>query len=289
MNVARRFAWTWILMALAASPVVAQESLTTARELYASAEYEAALSTLGRLKHDDTASGEEIARYRVLCLIALGRSAEADQVIESILAGNPLYQPGTEAAPRVHAQFTAVRRRLSPSLARRLYTEAKAAFDRKEFAEAVRKLQHTLDFLDHPDAADLPELADLRTLTAGFLELGRRSLPPPEPPRPAATLEARRTAAPVPPPSDPIVIRQDMPPWTTDPAGLLFESEFRGAIEVEIDEHGNVTGATMLVPIHPSYDPILLKAARAWKYQPARRYGQAVKIRKRVDVVLRPR
>jgi hypothetical protein len=45
----------------------------------------------------------------------------------------------------------------------------------------------------------------------------------------------------------------------------------------------------MIEPIHPAYDPELVEAAKAWRYDPARRDGQPVVSIKRVDVVLRPR
>lgn len=282
----------WVVCA--AGSAVAQDALVSVRELYASAEYEEALTALGRLRTDpEVRSTVEIDRYRVLCLMALGRSAEADQVIEKIVTNDPLYQPGSDAAPRIRAAFSTVRRRLSPGLARSLYAEGKAAFDRKAFSEATHKLERTISVIDGPDAANHSELADLRTLAAGFLDLSRASLPP----VPAAPVIETPVNSPVEPsatvaflpPTDPVVIRQDMPRWTTAIAGNLFEAEFRGLIEVEIDERGDVIAASVVEPIHPLYDSVLLKAARDWKYEPARRNGLAVKTRKRVDIVLRPR
>ena len=55
-------------------------------------------------------------------------------------------------------------------------------------------------------------------------------------------------------------------------------AEFRGAIEVDIDERGLVVGAEIAEPIHPLYDGLLLRAARDWQYEPARRNGQPVKV-----------
>jgi len=36
------------------------------------------------------------------------------------------------------------------------------------------------------------------------------------------------------------------------------------------------------------YDPLLLVAARDWKYEPARINGRPTAVRKRVEVVLKP-
>src|SRR5262245_45014056 len=108
------------------SSASAQNGLDSVRNLYASAEYEEALSALGRIKAETPANGLEIDRYRALCLIALGRGSEADRVIESIVTADPLYQPSaTDASPRVRTAFTTVRDRMLPTVARSLYLEAK--------------------------------------------------------------------------------------------------------------------------------------------------------------------
>ncbi len=289
MSSSIRFALAILLVGAASS--AAQDSLDPVRDLYASAEYEEALSALGRLKTNaDTGGLPEIDRYRMLCLIALGRSTEADQVIETIVTGDPLYQPGAaDAAPRVRAAFAAVRRRVLPGVVRSLYANAKAAFDRKAFPEAAEALDRTVRVIDNLDAAENGDLADLRLLASGFLELSRASLPPPPSPvtAPPANVAASTETVAVPPTaSSAVAIRQDVPRW---PFFLgMTSGEFRGTIEVEIDESGNVISAQMVQPIHALYDPLLLKAAREWKYEPARVGTRPTKMRKRIDIVLRP-
>jgi hypothetical protein len=277
----------------AASPASAQDLLDPVRLLYASAEYEEALTTLGRLRTEAAADeATEIDRYRALCLIALGRSAEADKAIESIVKADPLFQPApAEASPRVRAAFDEVRRRLLPGIVRSSYAEAKAAYDRDEFEDAAQKLERTLRVLDDPDAGSQPELADLRVLITGFLDLSKAALEKSAsgaPPSAAANAPAPQPAAPVPPTIiEPVVIRQELPPWTVSSGSAATRGEFRGMIEIDIDERGNVMLATLTDSVHPQYDPLLLNAARDWQYQPARRNGQPVKSRKRVEVVLR--
>jgi hypothetical protein len=272
----------------------AQDTLEPIRELYATADYEGALTALGRLQVEAGSVPKlEIDRYRVFCLVALGRSAEAGQVIEGIVTEDPLYHPSSDdAPPRIRAAFTQVRRRLLPTLVRRLYAEGKAAYDQKAFPEAVQTFEKTLKIIDAPDTADHLDLADLRTLAVGFLQLSRASIVPArakfEPSAgPAAVVPRRSTVAPA--SSEPVALRQILPPWTHAQNGPLFDAEYRGTIEVDIDERGQVVNAEITMPIHPLYDPVLLLAARDWKYEPARRNGQPVKIRKRVDVVLRSR
>ena len=75
---------TLAILLLSSARAAAQDSLDPVRSLYASAEYEEALAAIGNLKSNvDLAGVVEIDRYRALCLIALGRSAEADRAIET--------------------------------------------------------------------------------------------------------------------------------------------------------------------------------------------------------------
>ena len=282
---------------IAAATATAQDSLGSVRDLYASAEYEEALTALGRLKAEGNSAVVEIDRYRVLCLIALGRSSEADRVIESIVTSDPLYQPAAaDAAPRVRTAFNTVRQRMLPGVARTLYVDAKAAFDRKAFPEAVEALDKTVRVIDSIEAPARADLGDLRVLASGFLELSRASLAPPAPPPAAASASAPSAAAnsaepaPVPAPrlatTHLVVLRQDVPPL---PFSLsMVSGEYRGAVEVDIDDRGNVVNAVILQPIHAVYDPLLLKAASQWKYEPPRIAGKPIPSRKRVEIVLRP-
>jgi TonB family protein len=66
------------------------------------------------------------------------------------------------------------------------------------------------------------------------------------------------------------------------------KAQYRGAIEVEINEAGNVVGARVIQSVHVLYDPLLLEAAREWKYEPARIDGRPTAVHKRVEVVLKP-
>src|SRR5205085_12523197 len=85
------------------------------------------------------------------------------------------------------------------------YAQAKAAFDRKEFAAAADGFSQVLSALADPDVsaeAKQPPLADLRTLAGGFQELAAKAAaPPPPPPLPVVA-----TAPPAPPPAPRIYI-----------------------------------------------------------------------------------
>ena len=191
---------------LSASAAVAQnaaDALDPVRQLYASAEYEEALTALGRLKPETPASGLEIDRYRALCLIALNRDSEAARVIESIVAVDPLYQPSaSDASPRVRTAFSVVRERVLPALARALYLEAKAAYDGKAYADAAQALERTVRVIDTIESPAKNELADLRVLASGFLDLSKAAAAPPAPAAPAAPAQPE-IAAPPPAPAGP--------------------------------------------------------------------------------------
>jgi tetratricopeptide (TPR) repeat protein len=285
---------TLAILLLSSASAAAQDSLDPVRTLYESAEYEEALAAIGRLKSNAALGGVvEIDRYRALCLIALGRSAEADQAIETTVTLDPLYQPAAaDASPRVRAAFAAVRRRVLPTVVRSLYASAKAAYDRKAFAEAADGLDKTVRVIDNLEGSN-PELGDLRMLASGFLDLSKAaiakaSVPPPPAPTPAKVVEAPVTLAPAPPlPFFNVVAkRQDLPPLPFSLAGT--KGQYRGTVEVDINEAGNVVGARVIQSVHVLYDPLLLAAARDWKYEPARMDGRPMAVRKRVIVVLKP-
>src|SRR5262245_13775999 len=123
-----------------AQTAAAQPALDSVRELYASADYEGVLSALGELSTDDLVprDSRELSRYRVLCLVALERSEEAERAMEEMLRRDPLYSiSAAEASPRIVAAFAAVRRRTLPAVARALYQDGRAAYGRKSYAEAV--------------------------------------------------------------------------------------------------------------------------------------------------------
>ncbi|MGQ0733241.1 MAG: hypothetical protein ACT4QD_06240, partial [Acidobacteriota bacterium] len=127
------------VLAVSVVPAVAQEdALAPVRTMYASAEYETALAELSRLATHPGGPSLEMDRYRLLCLVALGRSTEATTVIERLVADQPLFDPASlELPPRVRTAFQDARQRILPGIARRLYGEGKNAFEKKAFDEAA--------------------------------------------------------------------------------------------------------------------------------------------------------
>jgi TonB family protein len=270
----------------------AQESLQAAKDLYASAAYEDALRVLSRLNAGDVQ--REVARYRVFCLIALGRTVEAEKAIQTVVDGDPLYVPDSaDVSPRIRELFVRTRQQLVPEIARRMYAEAKSALNRKDSAAAIAGFESLVRLIDGSENSTEGDLGELRFLAVAFLDLSRATMVAQQAPterltRPAVSQPVNETAARVPEVIPPVAIRQMMPKWVPSDA-MSRQAPFRGSIRVMISASGSVEGAEMVRPIHPMYDTLLLQAARSWEYQPARRDGVALASEQIVQVELKPR
>jgi hypothetical protein len=290
--------------------------LDAARELYASAEYERALAMLDGLKSGDRSREEQqtIELHRVLCLVAIGKDADAKAAMEGLVSQDPMYRPTADLPPRVRTTFSETRKRLLPAVAQSAYQQAKIAFDVKDFTAAQRGFALVLQVLSDPDVeaqASKSPLADIRTLATGFHELSAKAVTPPEPmpiarplPQSPAAPELPRSlpqpqAAPEVPRSLPRVAKiynasdgNVVPPLTLHQQIPPFRGQVRqpqtGIIEVVIDTMGGVESATIIASINPQYDRLALGAAKLWMYQPARLDGTPVKYLKRIQVNLVP-
>jgi hypothetical protein len=187
-----------VIAALISIPTHAADSLAAARDLYAAAEYEDALALLNQLRPGDHAPDERrtIEQYRAYCLLALGRSVDAEQAIAAVVTATPLYKPsGADASPRVRSAFSDVRRRMLPSIIQEKYAAAKVAFDRKNFSIAATVFTEVVEAMSDPDVEDVvkqPPLADLRVLAIGFRDLSVSAAAPP----PVLVRETPPTTAP---------------------------------------------------------------------------------------------
>ena len=95
-------------VAFSVSAQAADGTLAAARDLYVSASYDDALAMLSGLStaSPTTEERQSIDLYRTLCLFALGRSNDADRIIEGMLMREPLYRPSSEElSPRVTSAF----------------------------------------------------------------------------------------------------------------------------------------------------------------------------------------
>ena len=296
----------WTLAAQDGVQAPAAGDLATAKALYASGEYEDALSNLAAAKPED--SIDEVEQCRSLCLLALGRMAEVQHSLEALVNHNPLFKMSeADVSPRLVAIFHDVRKRLLPAAVRDLYAKGMTNFEQSHYDLAKPQFEELLTLLGDDDLADnAASLADLKILADGFLKLANAQL--------AAKADATNTtsrtnsksapstneeAPPTAPPAERTYVAEDrevtapvevscpLPEW--HPVTTSQMREYRGVLKVVINAQGKVESASFLVSAHPAYDPLLLAAVKDWQYRPALRNGQPVKYQKLIPVVLRPR
>lgn len=294
----------------------AQETLDAVRDLYSSAAYEDALTVLDRLSTTAGPAADRfpINKYRAFCYLALGRTTEAEHVIENLISDNPLYHPSdSEASPRLRSAFSAVRQRMLPSIVQQKYAAAKLAFDYKNYEAAEAGFAEIVNALADPDlgaAGNRPPLSDIGTLALGFRDLSAQAVArtaaaaaaAAEAADAAAAAEAaalaeaarvREAAAALPAPprifslsdagvSAPVIIRQDFPNYP-----LQFGPMTNGSLDILIDETGMVEEAVMRTSANARYDQLALAATKNWKFKPATLDGKPVKFRKIISVSLK--
>jgi protein TonB len=276
-----------LAVALLASPAAAQDALEEAKAQYAAASYEEALSTLARVDVAPAARRVETEQYRAFCLIALGRTPDAERAVASLVATDPSYVPSPSvASPKVLQLVSEMRRKELPGVARKLLEDGRTAFKEKQFEQARQQFALLLQVLDDPALKGRPEVEDMRVLADGFVALATASAAPPPAPPAAAPVETIVQNEPVIEP--PIAVQQTLPEWQP-PDRMAASRDYVGAIKVRIGVDGRVKSAAIQTPTNPTYDARLLAASRAWVYRPATRNGTPVESEKVIAVQLRRR
>jgi hypothetical protein len=276
--------------------VWAQESLQTAQALYASASYDEALAMLERLQKQPlpSAAAVELQQNRALCLLALGRTADAEDALAVVVKTDPTYRPAeATTAPRVRTIFKDVRSKLLASVIVSVYNDARGAYDQHQFADALKGFEQVQTLVADPDlpAADAKAVQEYKVLADGFAKLADAAA---HPPAPAPAAAATAPAPPAPPAPDytrvfdsndknvtpPVTLRQDMPRWVAQGQPLPRG----GALELIIAAEGVVERATLTQGMSPTFDHQLLEATKNWKYQPATLDGHPVRYRKLIRI-----
>jgi tetratricopeptide (TPR) repeat protein len=287
------------------APVSAQEPLTKAKALYDAANYEDALSLLAPVQKP------EAQQYRALCLLALGRSQDASNEVDSLIASAPTFEPSAEdVSPRFVSLVSDAKKRLLPGIARKTFNEARDQFKSGDRAGAAKKFDLVVTLAATDGFKDTSEAEDLRTLASGFIELADASQLREEQkataPAPPKTAEATApspipTTTTVPPSSvaapsssgthltptevsQPVVVRQIIP---AIPSGIAGMGSPTASVRVEIGTDGHVISASMQQSAHPLYDRLVLQAAHEWLYTPAMLNGRPVPSEKVVTIQLR--
>ncbi len=306
--ISRRLLGLALLAALWPATATAQDSLQAAQALYASAAYGEALAVLDRLQRQPLLPDEtrDVQQNRALCLLALGRTGDAETAITAVVTADPAFRPSdANESPRVLAAFKDVRSKLLPGLIASRYNDARAAYDRKEWSEAEKGFHLVAMLAGDPDLndADVKAAQDYKVLADGFEKLAAAAATPPPAPLPVpapAPAPAVAVADPAPPAvpaaplvnynavfdastpgvSSPVTVRQDLPRWVPDgrPAPKT------GIVEVVIDVDGTVARAVVTQPMTSTFDRQVVDAARNWRYQPAQLDGHPVKFRKTIRI-----
>ena len=296
----------WLCLSVALG---AQDALTRAKWLYASAAYEEALAALDKAPFPDGPDADiEPAEYRILCLFALKRTDQARMAIDTLLLSHPRYRPDPSfMSPGARAQFEAIR----IDLIRRRYNEAKASFDAEEYRAALVRFDRVIEQL--AGAGDPPALGDMRMLAIGFRDRAKVNNAAPAPAADAPVSQAIGTAgvpmsptmpmlsaAPAPAPK---LTMSPLPPGTYDesstnvvppvplepilppvPPHQIVAAPEVGLFEIVINERGRVESAVVRRSISKQYDALVLNDSRKWRYRPATLDGKPVKFRKVIEI-----
>lgn len=265
---------------VALTATAAAQDIERVRALYVAAAYEEALAAIPSAT--PAAVKLEVEQYRALCLLALGREDEAATTVEGIVRDNPTYLPSErDTSPRLQSIFASARLKLLPDLARQAYSDGKTAFEAKDGDAARTAFQRAISIVESLPEPDRGPLADLALLATGFLDLAEsRAVPEPAPEKPAAPAPVPYVA--------PVAIDEQLPPWNP-PDSASMRTEYLGLLRVSIGEDGRVLSAEIVKSSHPSYDGVLARVAKDWRYRPATRGGQPVASQKDIQIRLVPR
>ena len=184
-----------IVLCGSAEAYASQEMLASAKSLYESASYEAALSELSAI--DSPELVDVVDTYRALCFLGLGRVSDAEQALVLIVKRTPLLVlSDADYSPRIVALFRDVRRNALPGAAQRLYSSARTDYENKKYVAATEGFKQVLQVIAAVDPeAQTGTLADIKELASGFLTLAEAKATPEAALRAPAAVS---TAAPAP-------------------------------------------------------------------------------------------
>jgi hypothetical protein len=255
-----------IVATLAVTRVVASNdgALQRAKALYEDAAYELALAELDALQSSPPSVA--VSEYRILCLLALDRAAEAELAADAmVLAAPDEAFASSEFPPRFVKLVREARARLLPRIVSAVFHDAREHYRRAESAAAQAGFARVLTLSSGQHDGDLDEV---RTMASRFLDL----------------LQARAAAG-----ADlviaPVAINQALPAWTP-PKRDRDEAPRLASLHIVIGVDGRVKTAVMQRATDSDYDALLLQATRDWLYTPATINGVAVEADKFIDLQL---
>ena len=297
----RKAAAIVIVLVASASVNAADDSIDEAKALYAAASFDSALAVISALAAE-AVPAPEVLEYKALCLLALGRTMEAQSAVDGLVSTFPAFVPAQDdVSPRFVTMFSDSRRRLLPDLTKKQFAVARELFRAKSLAAAKEQFQAVLDLADDPSWRQSSDAEDLRTLASAFIELA--STAPSASSEPSVTSELSVATAALRPTiasaasvslhqttemQAAVAIEQTFPNWRPTDAVTALR-RYTGAVNIRIGKDGQVVSATIQVATDPEYDKQLLLSTRSWRYKPATRNGEPIESDKVVTYSLRLR
>jgi len=231
------------------------DSLVKAKALYAEASYDEALAIL---KGND---GAEAFQYRALCLIALGRTQEAERALESLITVAPTYaMSDADLPPRLVSLFAQTRKRVLPGVVKKLFADARIDFQAKNMAAARDKFEKVLVLTNDPAMADSPEAVDLRLLVPSYIDIAKSSAPAPL----MASIPARSQVS-----TAPVISAPRLTPPPSASGVPVFPSATAPAPGVAANAASSTTAAAALATAPPVSVRELIPAATVRQSVPA--------------------
>jgi hypothetical protein len=206
---------------------------------------------------------------RATAFVAQGNATQATMVFDSLLLGNPLYEPRpTDLTPEALGAFRASQRVLLPVLAQRSYDRGRAALGAGDPERALLNAREGLVILDRTSGD-----AGLRQMLAQLADDAAAA-------RAAAdeVIYSAKDAGVVPPRA----LSRQFP--ATTPNGVPAHRV--GTLEMVIARDGTVEFVKLHTPLNRYHERMIVSAAKAWQYRPATKAGRPVKYRVTVTINL---
>jgi TonB family protein len=246
-----------------------QVALQQAIDLYWNGEYERTLQLLGaELDADELVEGY---KYRAFSLVALERNDEARAEFGALLESDPGHVlDATLVAPKIVEQFELARQELSTSL----FERGKAAYFDGRYDEAYELLDKLMK-VDPSSALG----AEYLQLARERIDLEQRSAElEPEVPE----LDPNRIYNIGGEILEPVAVRRDPPRYPQ--WDMRNGTEGDVILRLTIGRSGAVENAEVIRSVNQRLDAEAARAAKTWRYQPARLDGQPVRVYKIVSI-----
>jgi hypothetical protein len=205
-----------------------------------------------------------------MALVQAGKPLEAEIAFDALVLNNPFYEPTrSELTPQAFAAFQASRRSLLPAVATRDLGRARAALQEGDLDRALAMATDVERLLNR---GGFEEPVDIRRqLRALVDEIDVRA-------NAGDVIYTSADAGIVPPRA----LSRQFP--LNPPAGVAADRV--GVLELVVGKQGDVELVRLHTPLNRYHERMVVSAAKAWRYRPARKDGVPVRYRLAVTVNL---